>query len=119
LVGISTVRGESRVNLSYEEFVSLLKLLIAGIDVDEEWYLRTYEDIGRAVKEGTVGSAKQHFVNDGYFEGRLPFPIRVDERWYMQQYRDVAESIRKGTLPSAQVHFDDDGYREGRLPFAV
>ncbi len=118
-VEISTVRGELRVNVPYDEFVKLLKLMIAGIEVDEEWYLQTYEDIARAIKDGTVQSARQHFVDDGYFEGRLPFPVRVDERWYFQRYPDVAESVRKGLVPSAQVHFEEDGYREGRLPFAM
>jgi hypothetical protein len=58
-------------------------------------------------------------VNDGYFEGRLPAPIRVDEAWYLRRYPDVAEGIRKGILTSAQEHFDMDGYKEGRLPFEM
>ena len=36
-VEISTVRGELRVSLTYEEFVKLLKLMISGMDVDESW----------------------------------------------------------------------------------
>jgi hypothetical protein len=118
-IEISTVRGELRVNVSYENFVEILRRMIQGIEVDEAWYVRTYEDIGNAVKEGVVGSAKQHFVHDGYFEGRLPFPIRVDERWYLTAHPDVAESIRQGDVGSAQEHFDKDGYREGRLPFGM
>ncbi len=78
-VEISTVRGELRVTVSYENFVKILKTLIRGIEVDEAWYVRTYEDIGNAIKEGIVRSARQHFIDDGYFEGRLPFPIVVDE----------------------------------------
>jgi hypothetical protein len=118
-IEISTVRGELRVNVSYENFVNILRQLIQGIEVDEAWYLRTYEDIGGAIKEGLVASAKQHFVHDGYFEGRMPFPVRVDERWYLSTHTDVAESIRNGTVESAQGHFDKDGYREGRLPFGM
>ena len=118
-VEISTIRGELRVNVSYEDFVRLLKRMIAGTEVDEEWYLRTYEDIAKAVREGTIKSAQHHFVEDGYFEGRLPFPMKVDERWYMTQYPDVADSVRRGILQSAQAHFDEDGYREGRLPYGM
>lgn len=118
-VEISTVKGELRVNVSYEDFIRLLKTMLAGIEVDEEWYLRTYEDIAKAVRDGSVKSAKQHFVDDGYFEGRMPFPVRVDERWYLQQNPDVAESVRRGVLESGQAHFEDDGYREGRLPFSL
>ena len=117
MIEISTVRGELRVNVSYEEFIRILQMMISGVEVDDAWYARTYEDIGQAIQEGIVKSAQQHFVDDGYFEGRMPFPIRVDETWYLQQNPDVADSVRRGTVPSGQAHFDEDGYREGRLPF--
>jgi hypothetical protein len=67
--------------------------MIQGIEVNEKWYGSIYEDIGNAAKGGSVVSVKQHFVHDGYFAGRLPFPIRVVERWYLTQYPDVADSI--------------------------
>ena len=118
-IEISTVRGELRVNVSYENFVAILRTMIRGIEVDEAWYARTYQDIGDAVKQGIIRSAKQHFIDDGYFEGRLPFAILVDERWYLAENPDVAESIREGVIDSAQDHFNKDGYREGRLPFGL
>jgi hypothetical protein len=118
-IEILTVRGELRVNISYENFIAILRQLLQGVEVDEAWYTRAYEDIGSAVKGGVVGSAKQHFVHDGYFEGRLPFPIRVDESWYLAEYPDVAASMRQGSVESAQQHFEKDGYREGRLPFGM
>jgi hypothetical protein len=119
MVEISTVRGELRVSLSYEDFIRLLRMMIAGIEVDEAWYLTVHQDIARAVNAGAVASAKQHFVDDGYFEGRLPGPMMVDERWYLERYPDVAEGVRKGVITSGQQHFAEDGYREGRLPFAL
>jgi hypothetical protein len=118
-VEISTVRGELRVNVSYEQFLQIIKKIISGIEVDEEWYLRTYEDIAKAVRDGAVSSARQHFIEDGYFEGRLPFPIKVDEKWYLQQNPDVADSVRRGAVASGQTHFEEDGYREGRKPFPL
>lgn len=116
-VEISTVRGELRVSLSYDDFIKLIRLMMAGVEVDEAWYSQQYEDIGRAIRDGQVASARQHFIDDGYFEGRLPFPINVDTAWYQAQYPDVADSIRSGGVQSPQAHFDEDGYREGRLPF--
>jgi hypothetical protein len=118
-VEISTVRGELRVSLSYDDFVSVLRLMISGIQVDEEWYLREYPDIAQAIRDGKVESARQHFIDDGFFEGRRPFPMDVDEGWYLQQYPDVAESVRSGVVGSAQQHFVEDGYREGRLPYGL
>jgi hypothetical protein len=116
-VEISTMRGELRVNVSYEDFIRILKKMILATEVDEDWYLQTYADIAQAVRDGIIKSARHHFVEDGWFEGRLPFPINVDERWYAASYPDVGESVRRGAVPSAQAHFEDDGYREGRLPF--
>ena len=118
-VEISTVKGELRASLSYEDFIKLIRMMIAGTPVDEEWYLKEYEDIAEAVRNGSIESAAQHFVDDGYFEGRRPFPMVVDERWYLEQYPDVAESVRKGVVTSGEQHFIEDGYREGRLPYKI
>lgn len=118
-VEISTVRGELRVSLSYESFINILRTLLSGVEVDEAWYLEQYEDIAEAVRAGNLASAKQHFLDDGFFEGRLPFPMPVDETWYLERYPDVAECVSKGVVNSGQQHFTEDGYREGRLPFPV
>jgi hypothetical protein len=118
-VTISNVKGELKVSCSYENLVQILRQLIIGIEVDEEWYLGRYPDIAGAIDEGTVKSARLHFVNDGYFEGRLPSPIHVDERYYLSQNADVVEFVRKGQLKSGQQHFEENGYSEGRLPFGL
>jgi hypothetical protein len=119
MVEVSTVKGELRVSLSYEDLMKILRMMISGIEVDEAWYLREHEDIARAVQSGRIASAKQHFIDDGYFEGRLPFPMPVNERYYLTHNPDVAESVRKGVVDSGAQHFAEDGYREGRLPYEV
>jgi hypothetical protein len=108
-----------RVRVSYEGFLEILRKLISGIAVDEIWYLRTYEDIAAAVRSGEASSAKEHFLANGYLEGRLPFAMPVDEHWYLTQNPDVAEGILRGDITSAQDHFDKNGYQEGRLPFRI
>jgi hypothetical protein len=102
-----------------EHVLGALRLLLAGIDVDEDWYLAQNPDIAEAIVAGTTESAKRHFVEHGYFEGRLPFRIAVDERWYLLQNPDVAENVRKGVVASGQRHFELNGYREGRFPFPL
>jgi hypothetical protein len=116
-VDITAVKGELRVSVSYQDFVNILKLFVSGVEVDEAWYLERNPDIAKAVKDGQISSVRQHFINDGYMEGRLPFRLEVDEEWYLTQYPDVADGVRKGVLESAQTHFEDSGYVEGRLPF--
>ena len=69
MVEVSTVRGELRVSLSYDDFIAILRMMISGIVVDEAWYLKEHEDIARAIADGAVASARQHFQDVGYFEG--------------------------------------------------
>jgi hypothetical protein len=116
-VEISTSRGQLIVTASYDNLVKMIMLLLAAVEVNEEWYLAQYPDVAEAIAKGVTPSARRHFIDNGYFEGRLPFPIVVDEKWYQQEYPDVGESVRKGGEASAQAHFSRDGYKEGRLPF--
>jgi hypothetical protein len=51
-VEISTVKGELRVSVAYDDFIRILRMLISGIEVNEEWYLREYEDIAEAIRDG-------------------------------------------------------------------
>jgi hypothetical protein len=118
-VKITTVKGELMVSCSYELFVQLIRRMIADVPVAEEWYLESYPDIADAVHQGVVATAKAHFVHDGYFEGRLPFPIIIDEKYYLTNNPDVTDQVRKGDVVSGQQHFNENGYREGRLPFGL
>ena len=115
-VTFAAVKGELTVSASYTQFTVLIRTLLQGIEVDEAWYLSQYPDVAEAIQKGVVGSAREHFLNDGYFEGRLPFLIKVDEAWYLEQNPGVADYVSRGELESAQKHFIDNGYREGRKP---
>jgi hypothetical protein len=116
MLSFAAVKGELTVSASYTQFTALIRTLLQGIDVDEAWYLQQYPDVADAIRKGVIKSAKDHFLHDGYFEGRLPFEIPVDEAWYLEQNPGVAEFIARGELESAQQHFNDNGYREGRKP---
>ena len=113
----STVRGETRVSMTYEESQQMIRALLSGLDVDETWYLAQNPDVARGIKDGTIGSAREHFVDHGYFEGRQPSSIKIDESWYLEHNPDVADTVRRGVYASAQAHFDGPGYREGRQPY--
>jgi len=118
-IKVVATNGRLKVDLSYEELVTLIKLLLTGIDVDEEFYRSTYPDVAEAIDLGTYRSAKQHFVENGYFEGRRPFAIAVDAEWYTANNPDVEEGIKLGTIASASDHFEEHGYVEGRPPSAL
>lgn len=119
LVQISTINGELRISATYDDFLLLLRHLLSAIEVDDAWYLQAYPDVAEAVRTGGFTSAKHHFVENGYMEGRFPALPAVDESWYLQRYPDVAESVQRGDFASAARHFIEEGYREGRLPRAT
>src|SRR5215469_1149736 len=119
-IGLSEHLGDGdRIELTREQFLLLIRKLLVSIPVDESWYTMTYKDIDEAIQAGFVNSAKEHFVSNGYFEGRLPAKIIVDEAFYRAEYPDVAEGIGEGEINSAQEHFESHGFAEGRLPFKI
>jgi hypothetical protein len=114
---ISQAKGDAtRVNAANEDIARLIQALLVGLEVDEAWYLQQNEDVALGIREGKVKSAKQHFLEHGYFEGRAPFQMPVDETWYLAMNADVAEQVQLGAFASGQAHFDEAGYHEGRLP---
>jgi len=115
-LAIVTVKGQARIDNTYEEVVEVIKLLLRGVPVDERWYLTKYPDVADAVRAKVFKSAKHHFAEVGYFEGRKPGEFDVDEEWYLYRYPDVAEGIKVGEIKSAKDHFASYGYEEGRLP---
>ncbi len=116
---VGELSGTERVELTRDQLTLLIRSFLASVPVDEVWYKATYQDIDEAIRSGTIKSAKEHFISDGYFEGRLPCKILVDEEFYVSQYPDVAEGIDDGEISSAQEHFESNGFGEGRLPFAI
>jgi hypothetical protein len=100
-----------------KELTMLIRQLLDIWPFDESWYLATYPDVSQAVRDGKFQSARQHYLNFGYFESRLPCAPEVDDVWYLQQYRDVAQGIATGEFRDPTQHYIEFGYREGRAPF--
>jgi hypothetical protein len=69
------------------------------------------------VLEVRLPSGRRHFVDDGYFDGQMPFPIQVREQWCIEQNPGVDEEVRKGVIASGQAHFEEFGYRVSWPPF--
>ena len=95
-----------------------MRTLLSVVAVDEAFYLERNPDVAEGIENGFIYSAQEHFVDHGYFEGRLPYFIAIDEDWYRLHHADISETIRNGEYASKQNHFDSPGYPEGRQPFA-
>ena len=112
----SSPAGDVTATISYDGLVKLVQSLVRIVPVDEVWYLKQYPDVKQAIKSGQFHSARHHFVDCGYVEGRLPGPLVVDEDWYLEQNPDVAAAIKARRYKSGTHHFVEAGYQEGRAP---
>jgi hypothetical protein len=56
----------------WASFLEVIHLFLQHVPVDEDWYCETYEDVDDAIRSGAIPSARDHFIEYGYFEGRTP-----------------------------------------------
>jgi hypothetical protein len=115
-INLVSLKGQLKIDLTYDAFLGIVRKLLEAAPVDEAWYRATYPDVAEAIDAGTYRNGKHHFVANGYLEGRRPFPMAVDEAFYLAEYPDVREGIEDGLFASAQEHFSRHGYEEGRRP---
>ena len=94
----------------------LLKKLVEREPFSERYYLQTYPDIAEAYSTGQITDLKQHYVEYGYFEGRLGSPAEVNEEYYLRHNEDVRQAVMNGRVESASEHYRSAGYAEGRVP---
>jgi hypothetical protein len=81
--------------------------------------LQTYPDIAEAHAAGVLPDLRKHFVEHGYFEGRIGAVAEVDTGYYTRRYQDVGQVVLRGDVASAAQHFHQSGYAEGRAPSAA
>jgi hypothetical protein len=55
----------------WDSLMDVVRLFLERIAVDEQWYVETYPDVAEAVRDGSIASAKEHFLFWGYVEGRF------------------------------------------------
>lgn len=106
------------IEISIKDLRNILGVALAGIEVDDEWYLSQVDGLRMAIQREKFKSAAEHYVLHGYLEGRLPKRPVVDERFYLKQNPDVAAAVKAGKLKSGFDHFVSSGYSEGRLPLS-
>lgn len=119
MLNLTTSRGKTRADLTYEDAQKLIQMLLDAVEVDESYYLDSNPDVAEGIRLGNIRSAQEHFVDHGYFEGRLPYRIMVNEEWYLAAHQDVAQNVQFGEYKSGQDHFDGPGYSEGRAPYPI
>jgi hypothetical protein len=94
---------------------ALLVVAVSTLPFDQEFYLSTYPDVRDAFLSEKVTDLKLHFIEEGYFEGRLGAKPDVDEEFYKENYPDIAAAIARGEVESGLVHYVQAGAFEGRF----
>lgn len=93
----------------------LFTIAVSTLPFDQEFYLAAYPDIKEAFASGQVSDLWSHFIEEGYFEGKLGSKPEVDEDFYKETYPDVAIAIADGSFGSAIDHYVRAGAYEGRF----
>src|SRR5260370_39786842 len=94
----------------------LLQQVVASMPFDEEGYLANNPDVATAIRRGEGASAREHYIADGYFEGREGAVEPFDEAWYRKRYPDVAHGVKSGQWVSGRHHYRMEGIFEWRSP---
>lgn len=91
----------------------LLQEVALGQMFDPEFYAQTYPDLEVARLEGRLSNLHDHYIQTGFFEGRLPSEPPFDAEWYATYYSDLKGEF--GTDRAAlQNHFRTAGLAEAR-----
>ena len=74
VLGFELVGASDPVSVDPRALLEVIGRFIRQIDVDEDGYRREYPDVAQAIERGEILSARDHFLEFGYFEGRNPTP---------------------------------------------
>jgi hypothetical protein len=115
-LNVNPCRGRLLVDIERVEFLGMVKKILRAVPVDDTWYRATYPATATLIDDGTFLSATDHYAEQGYFDGRLPFDVAVDDEWYASRYDHVRIGLERGVAKSAKDHFIRMGYSEGCRP---
>ncbi len=110
------LHSRSKVAVDAKILRALIRAAVHQSAFDAEFYLATYPDVAEAHRAGTVTDLHEHYVETGFFEGRVGAPGEVDELFYVTEYPDVAQAVQAGEVRTASEHYVRSGAAEGRLP---
>ncbi len=107
-------KGYEDVAVSRAGLTLLMQRYVARFPLDEVWYRAVNPDVDDAIRSGAIASATEHFVSQGYLEGRAYCPADFDETAYLELNPDLRAAREDGMSPDLRVHFVRSGHAEGR-----
>lgn len=110
------LNGDFKLTVSSAVLAELLRNVISTLPFDEAIYLSRNDDIRAAHEAGEIANLHDHFVEAGFFEGRIASKNVVDADWYVARYPDVYDAIKNQAVRDAETHYIANGAAEGRVP---
>ncbi|MCC5963599.1 MAG: hypothetical protein JJU09_10760 [Rhodobacteraceae bacterium] len=107
-------KGYEDVAVNRDGLTRLIQHYVARFPLDEEWYRAVNPDVDAAIQSGGIATATEHFISQGYLEGRAYCPADFDETAYLELNPDLRAAREDGNIPDLRVHFVRSGYAEGR-----
>ncbi|ABI66768.1 hypothetical protein Mmar10_2480 [Maricaulis maris MCS10] len=92
----------------------LFILCATSAEFDEDEYVQRNPDVGDAISRGRVASALDHFLRQGFQEGR-DYSLKCQEQEYLSHNPDIAAAFESGDIVNVSAHFHETGYAEGRV----
>lgn len=112
------LNSKSKIAIEAKLLRTLLQMIILNLPFSVEFYKERYPDLAEAHTTGQIPDLHRHFIESGYFEGRLGAAPPVDETFYTELYPDVAAAVEHEELSSGAEHYMRAGAAEGRVPNA-
>lgn len=110
------LNGRGKVAIDARLLRHIIQAAIGRLPFSAAFYRSAYPDIAAAEASGQVPDLHRHYIETGYFEGRMGAPPAIDEGCYAAAYADVADAIAAGRIASAGEHYMQSGAAEGRVP---
>jgi hypothetical protein len=110
------LNSRSKIAIDAKLLRLILQNLVSLLPFSEVFYRDTYADLAAASAAGHIPDLHRHYVETGFFEGRMGAPPDIDEAFYIDAYPDVAGAIERGEVGSAVEHYMRSGAAEGRIP---
>jgi len=112
------LNSKSKIAIDAKLLKSLIQAIVASGPFNEDFYLETYPDLAEAFAAGQISDLRRHYIDLGFFEGRIGAPPPVDEAYYTSLYQDVGAAVQRGDVTSGTEHYLRSGAAEGRVPNA-
>jgi hypothetical protein len=110
------LNSRSKIAVDARLLKALIQAIVARSPFSDEFYLANNPDVAQAHEAGTIPDLQKHYVESGFFEGRIGAPPTVDEEFYTLAYKDVAQAVSRADVSSGMEHYLRSGASEGRLP---